>query len=109
MATTRSPMLILGVMVIAAFFPLIILWTVTTNLRSLLYFIGFALYFLIAHIALPGWVYLDANGRESDAALTWTITAFILPVIGFVCYYMLGQPDAPHRVETNGTDASVKR
>jgi hypothetical protein len=102
-------MIVLGIMVVAAFLPLTILWTVTTNLQALLYFIGFALYFLIAHIVLPGWVYIDANGRESNAALTWTVVAFILPVVGFVCYYLLGQPDAPHQVEASGTDTSVKR
>ncbi len=109
MATTRSPMVVLGVMVFAAFLPLIVLWTTTTDLRSLLYFSLFALYFLVAHVILPGWVYLDANGRESDAALTWTIITFILPFIGFICYCVIGQPDAPHRVETSGTDTSIKR
>ena len=99
MATTRSPFVVLGGLVAVAFVPLFAMWLVVADAGTLAYFFGFALYFLVAHVALPGWVYLDANGRGSDASLTWTGIAFFVPVVGFAAYYFLGQPDAPHEVD----------
>ncbi|MFB6250644.1 MAG: PLDc N-terminal domain-containing protein [Halobellus sp.] len=101
MATTRSPLVLLGGLVTVAFIPLFAMWLVVADLGTLAYFFSFALYFLIAHVALPGWVYLDANGRGSDAPLTWTGITFLLPFVGFVAYYFLGQPDAPHRADAD--------
>ncbi|MFA1609731.1 PLDc N-terminal domain-containing protein [Halobellus rubicundus] len=101
MATTRSPLVVLGGLVAVAFVPLFVMWLVIADLGTLAYFFGFAVYFLVAHIALPGWVYLDANGRESGSPLGWTALAFLLPFLGFVIYYFVGQPDAPHEVEAD--------
>jgi hypothetical protein len=99
MATTRSPLIVLGGLVAVAFLPLLVMWIVVTDVGTFAYFAGFALYFLVAHVALPGWVYLDATGRGSDAALAWTVLCFFLPFVGFVVYYFLGQPDAPYEVD----------
>jgi len=98
MPTTRSPIAVLGGLVAVAFLPLLIMWVVISDLGTFAYFLGFAVYFLVAHVALPGWVYLDANGRGSDAATTWTGLCFLLPFVGFVVYYFVGQPDADYEV-----------
>ena len=101
MATTRSPLVLLGGLVAVAFVPLFAMWLVIADVGRLVYFFAFALYFIVAHVVLPGWVYLDANGRGSDAPLTWTGITFLLPFVGFVAYYFLGQPEAPHRTDAD--------
>ncbi|MFB6092899.1 MAG: PLDc N-terminal domain-containing protein [Haloquadratum sp.] len=98
MATTRSPLVVLGGLVAVAFLPLLAMWIAVTDAGTFVSFAGVGLYFLFAHVALPGWVYLDATGRGSDHAVPWTATAFLLPVVGVVAYYFLGQPDAPYTV-----------
>lgn len=100
MATTRSPLVVLGGLVAVAFVPVFVMWVAISDLGFAIYFFGFAVYFLVAHVALPGWVYLDANGRGSDSPLGWTALTFLLPLLGFVIYYFVGQPDAPHEIET---------
>jgi len=102
MATTRSPFVVLAGLVAVAFLPLLVMWFAVTEIVTFVYFAGFALYFLVAHLALPGWVYIDATGRGSDSAVGWTVLAFLVPFVGFAAYYFLGQPDAPYEV---GPDA----
>ncbi|WP_311170359.1 PLDc N-terminal domain-containing protein [Halobellus ordinarius] len=106
MATTRSPIVVLGGLLLVAFLPLIVMWIVVTDVGTFAYFAGFALYFLIAHVGLPGWVYLDATGRGSDSAVGWTALSFLLPVVGFIAYYVLGRPDATYEA---GADRRVRR
>jgi high-affinity Fe2+/Pb2+ permease len=99
MATTRSPFVVLGGLVAVAFVPLVAMWVAVSDLGTFAYFVGFVLYFLVAHVVLPGWVYLDATGRGSDSATAWAGICFFLPFVGFVAYYFLGQPDAPYEAE----------
>ncbi|MGQ4556364.1 PLDc N-terminal domain-containing protein [Halobellus sp. GM3] len=106
MATTRSPLVVLGGLVAVAFLPLVVMWIVVTDVVTFAYFAGFALYFLLAHVALPAWVYLDATGRGSDSAVGWTALSFLLPFVGFVAYFFLGRPDAPYEA---GVDPRVRR
>ena len=101
MATTRSPLVVLGGLVAVAFLPLLVMWIVVTDVGTFAYFAGFALYFLVAHVALPGWVYIDATGRGSESAVGWTGICFFLPFVGFVAYYFLGRPDAPYEAGAN--------
>jgi high-affinity Fe2+/Pb2+ permease len=96
MPTTRSPLVVLGGLVAVAFLPLVIMWVAISDIGTFAYFLGFAIYFLVAHVALPGWVYLDATGRGSDSATAWTGLSFLVPFLGFAAYYFLGQPDAPY-------------
>jgi hypothetical protein len=96
MATTRSPLVVLGGLVILALLPLLVMWIAVTDAVTFAYFAAFALYFLVAHVALPAWVYIDATGRGSDSATGWTALCFLVPFVGFVVYYFLGQPDAPY-------------
>ncbi|RLM56721.1 hypothetical protein DVK02_09535 [Halobellus sp. Atlit-31R] len=99
MATTRSPIVVLGGLVAVAFLPLLVMWILVTDVGTLAYFVGFALYFLVAHVVLPGWVYLDATGRGSGAVISWTALCFFVPFVGFLAYYVIGQPDAPYEVD----------
>jgi hypothetical protein len=98
MATTRSPIVVLGGMVAVAFLPLLVMWVAISDLGTFAYFLGFAVYFLVAHVALPGWVYLDATGRGSDAATPWTVLCFFVPIVGVAAYYFVGQPDADYEL-----------
>jgi len=99
MPTTRSPLVVLGGLVAVAFLPLLVMWVAVSDVGTFAYFFGFAIYFLVAHIALPGWVYLDATGRGSDSATAWTGLCFLVPVVGVVLYYFVGQPDAPYETD----------
>ena len=101
MATTRSPIVVLVGLVAVAFLPLLAMWFFITDIGTFAYFAGFGLYFLVVHLALPGWVYIDATGRGSDSPIGWTVMAFFVPVIGFLVYYFLGQPDAPYEVNSD--------
>ncbi|WP_144904792.1 PLDc N-terminal domain-containing protein [Halobellus captivus] len=105
MATTRSPFIVLMGLIAVAFLPLLVMWVAVTDVGTFAYFAGFALYFLVAHLALPGWVYLDATGRGSDSAIGWTAFNFFVPFVGFVAYYFLGRPDAPYEA---GADAGLR-
>ncbi|WP_049985582.1 PLDc N-terminal domain-containing protein [Halobellus rufus] len=105
MATTRSPFVVLAGLVAVAFLPLLVMWIAVTDLGTFAYFAGFGLYFVVAHLALPGWVYIDATGRGSDSATGWTVLAFLVPFVGFVAYYFLGRPDGPYRA---GADAGLR-
>lgn len=98
MATTRSPLAVLGGLVAVAFVPLAAMWIAISDLGTFAYFVGFALYFLVAHVALPGWVYIDATGRGSDSATAWAGICFFVPFAGFAAYYFVGQPDAPYEM-----------
>lgn len=99
MATTRSPIAVLGGMVAVAFVPLVAMWVAISDLGTFAYFLGFALYFVVAHVALPGWVYIDATGRGSDSATAWAGICFFIPFAGFAAYYFLGQPDAAYEAD----------
>jgi len=98
MPTTRSPLVVLGGLVAVAFLPLFVMWVAISDVGTFAYFVGFAIYFLVAHVALPGWVYLDATGRGSGSAAAWSGLCFLVPFVGFVVYYFLGQPDAPYEM-----------
>ncbi len=102
MPTTRSPLAVLGGLVAIAFLPLVVMWVAISDVGTFAYFFGFAVYFLVVHVALPGWVYLDATGRGSDAATAWTGLCFLVPLLGVVAYYFIGQPDAAYEA---GPDA----
>lgn len=102
MPTTRSPIAVLGGLVAVAFLPLLVMWVAISDIGTFAYFFGFAVYFLTAHVVLPGWVYLDATGRGSDAATAWTALCFLVPVVGGVVYYVVGRPDAAYEA---GPDA----
>ena len=99
MPTTRSPIAVLGGLVAVAFLPLLVMWVAISDVGTFAYFLGFAIYFLVAHVVLPGWVYIDATGRGSDSAIAWTGLCFLVPFVGFAVYYFLGQPDAAYEVD----------
>ncbi|SFF78373.1 Phospholipase_D-nuclease N-terminal [Halopelagius inordinatus] len=91
MATTRSPILILVGLVAAAFVPLAAMWAVVGDVELLAYFLGFAVYFLVFHVAVPGHVYFDSRARGSNSVLAWTALSFLLPVVGAAVYFLVGQ------------------
>ncbi|MFC6826981.1 PLDc N-terminal domain-containing protein [Halopelagius fulvigenes] len=91
MATTRSPILILVGLVAAAFVPLAVMWAAVGGVEGVAYLLGFAVYFLVFHVALPGRVYFDARERGSNSVLAWTALAFFLPLVGAALYFLVGQ------------------
>lgn len=91
MATTRSPVLILGILVVAAFVPLAVMWASVAGLRGLGYLLAFAVYFVVFHLLVPARVYVHARDRGSDSRLAWTALAFVLPVVGAAVYFLVGR------------------
>jgi hypothetical protein len=89
MATTRSPVLILVGLVVAAFVPLAIMWAVVGGFELLGYLVAFAFYFLVFHVAVPAWVYGDATARGSDSVIAWTVFAFLVPLVGVAVYALV--------------------
>lgn len=100
MATTRSPVIVLGVLVLAAFVPLAVMWVSVAGLRGLGYLLAFAVYFVAFHVLLPARVYVHARNRGSDSRLAWTALAFVLPAVGAAIYFLVGM--AFERVEPAG-------
>jgi hypothetical protein len=98
MRTTRSPIVLLAGLVAAAFVPLVVMWAAVGGVEGAAYLVGFALYFLVVHVAIPGRVYVDARARGSTSAPAWTAFAFLVPLVGAAVYFLVGQrlasPDA---------------
>lgn len=91
MATTRSPILLLVGLVAAAFVPLAVMWAVVGGFELLGYLLGFAVYFLVFHVAVPGHVYFDSRARGSNSVLAWTVLSFLVPVVGAAVYFLVGR------------------
>jgi hypothetical protein len=92
MPSTRSPIVVLVGLLVVAFVPLLVMWAVIADVELLGYFLGFALYFVVFHVALPARVYLDAIPLGRDKALLWTALAFVVPLLGAALYFLLGRP-----------------
>ena len=92
MPSTRSPIVVLAALLVVAFVPLLVMWVVIADAGLLGYFVGFALYFVVFHVALPARVYLDAVPLGREKALAWTVFAFVVPFLGAALYFLLGRP-----------------
>jgi hypothetical protein len=92
MPSTRSPILLLAGLIAVAFVPLLVMWVVVGGTELLGYFVGFAVYFLVFHVALPAKVFLDARPHGRDRALLWTALAFVVPLLGAALYFLVGRP-----------------
>lgn len=67
------------------------LWAVTLGFRALALMVGFATYFLLAHVYLPFRVYVDARERGSASATAWTALAFVFPFVGAAIYFLFAR------------------
>lgn len=95
MPSTRSPIVVLAGLLVVAFVPLLVMWVVIADAGLLGYFLGFALYFVVFHVALPARVYLDAVPLGREKALAWTALAFVVPLLGAMLYFLVGRPSRP--------------
>jgi hypothetical protein len=92
MPSTRSPILVLAGLLVVAFVPLLVMWVAVGGTELLGYFVGFALYFLVFHVALPVKVFVDARPYGRDRAMLWTAAAFFVPLVGAALYFLVGRP-----------------
>ena len=86
---TRSPLSLLGLLVLAAFVPLVVMWVAVSGWDGIGYLLGFALFFLVFQVLVPARVYVHARANESNAVLAWTALAFVLPVLGALVYFLV--------------------
>ncbi|MDR9412471.1 MAG: hypothetical protein RI544_05205 [Haloquadratum sp.] len=91
MARTRSPALLLVGLVLLLFVPMVVMWAVAGPGELLGRFLLFGVYFLVGHVAVPGWVYLDATRRADRWRTLFTAVAFLVPVAGPVSYVLRRQ------------------
>ena len=89
MASLRSPVALFAGFFVFVSIPLVAMWLAVGDLTLLARFGGFALYFLVAHIALPAWVYLDARPTAHTSAVTWTVVTFFVPFVGALVYLLI--------------------
>ena len=74
-------------LIVLAFVPLIVLWSMRLSLGQLGLFVGFAGYFLAFHVYAPYRVNRDATRRGANATL-WTAVAFFLSFVGVAAYFL---------------------
>ena len=86
MAQTRSPALLLVGLVLLLFLPMVAMWAIAGPGDLLGPFLLFGVYFLVGHVAVPGWVYLDATRRADRWRTLFTAVAFFIPIAGPVGY-----------------------
>jgi hypothetical protein len=84
-------MLLLVGLVAAAFVPLAVMWAAVGGFEAVGYLLAFAAYFLVFHVALPGYVYADARARGSDAVVAWTALTFLVPPLAAAVYLLLAR------------------
>jgi hypothetical protein len=89
MASLRSPVALFVGFFVFVSVPLVAMWVAVGDLSLLASLVGFMLYFLVAHVALPGWVYLDARAAGNDNAVAWTVVTFLVPFVGALVYLLL--------------------
>ncbi|WP_380674389.1 PLDc N-terminal domain-containing protein [Salinigranum sp. GCM10025319] len=88
MASLRSPVVLFVGFLVFVTVPLVAMWVAVGDLALLARLGGFVVYFLVAHVALPAWVYLDARSA-GDNAVAWTVVAFLVPLVGALVYLLL--------------------
>ncbi|PNW65311.1 UNVERIFIED_CONTAM: hypothetical protein BEN50_23670 [Euhalothece sp. KZN 001] len=86
MARTRSPALLLMGLVLLLFVPMVAMWVAAGPGELLGPFLLFTVYFLVGHVAVPGWVYRDATRRADRWRTLFTAIAFLIPIAGPVGY-----------------------
>jgi apolipoprotein N-acyltransferase len=89
MASLRSPVAIFVGFLVFVSLPLVAMWVSVGDPALLGRLLGFAVYFLVAHVALPAWVYLDARTAGNDSAVAWTVVTFLVPFVGALVYLLL--------------------
>jgi hypothetical protein len=89
MASLRSPLALFVGFFVFVSIPLVAMWVAVGDLSILAPLLGFMLYFLVFHVALPGWVYLDARSAGNDYAVAWTVLSFFVPLVGALVYLFL--------------------
>jgi hypothetical protein len=89
MASLRSPVAVFVGFFVLVSIPLVAMWVSVGDPGLLGALAGFMLYFLVAHVALPGWVYLDARSAGGDNATAWTAVTFLVPFVGALVYLLL--------------------
>ena len=89
MASLRSPLALFVGFFVFISVPLVAMWVSVGDVSLLAPLLGFMLYFLVAHVALPGWVYLDARSAGNGNAVAWTAVTFLVPVVGALVYVLL--------------------
>jgi apolipoprotein N-acyltransferase len=89
MASLRSPVALFVGFFVFVTVPLVAMWIAVGDPAVLARLAGFALYFLVVHVALPGWVYLDARSAGNDYAVAWTVVTFLVPLVGALVYLLL--------------------
>jgi hypothetical protein len=89
MASLRSPLALFVGFFVFVSIPLVAMWVAVGDLSILAPLLGFMLYFLVFHVALPGWVYLDARSGGNGNAVAWTAVTFLVPVVGALVYLLL--------------------
>jgi hypothetical protein len=93
MASLRSPVAVFVGFFVLVSVPLVAMWLAVGDLALLARLAGFALYFLVAHVALPAWVYLDARSAGGRSAVPWTVAAFLVPFLGALVYLLVARRD----------------
>ena len=88
MASLRSPVALFVGFFVFVSVPLVAMWVAVGDLSLLARLAGFMLYFLVAHVVLPGWVYLDARSAGNDYAVAWTVVTFLVPFVGALVYLL---------------------
>ncbi len=89
MASLRSPLALFVGFFVFVSVPLVAMWVAVGDLGLLLSLLGFMLYFLVAHVVVPAWVYLDARSAGNDYAVAWTVVSFFAPLVGALVYVLL--------------------
>ncbi|WP_136589917.1 PLDc N-terminal domain-containing protein [Salinigranum halophilum] len=89
MASLRSPLALFVGFFVFVSIPLVAMWVSVGDPALLLPLLGFVVYFLVAHVVVPGWVYLDAKSARNDYAVAWTVLSFFVPLVGALVYLLL--------------------
>jgi hypothetical protein len=89
MASLRSPVVLFVGFLVFVTIPLVAMWVAVGDPGLLLRLGGFVVYFLVAHVALPAWVYLDARAAGNGNAVAWTVVTFVVPLVGALVYLLL--------------------
>ena len=91
MASLRSPVALFAGFLVFVSIPLVAMWVAVGDFALLGRLAGFALYFLVAHVILPTWVYLDARTDENRSAVAWTVVTFFVPFVGALVYLLVAR------------------
>lgn len=71
-------------------FGLVVLVAVRFGVVAVAMVVGVGLYAIVAHVALPLWVYTDAR-RHGRAATAWAAATFFVPVVVAPVYVFLAR------------------